>query len=192
MGHSTDEHLGSCNYTDPIGDPATWAPEVWDAIADKFQIKSVLDLGCGYGYSTRYFIDKGFDTLGIEGYMPAIESNKVKDRIVFHDYTAGSFVPEKPYDLCWSCEFVEHVEEQYMPNFLATFQACRIIAMTFARPGQGGFHHVNEKPQTYWVENVEKLGYKFCEEFSMQMRKLVDAGPHGGHIRERILVFKKN
>jgi len=192
MGDSTDEHLGGCNYTDPMGDPATWAPEVWDAIIDEFKIKSVLDVGCGYGYSTRYFMNKGLVATGVEGYVPAIENNKAKDHVIFHDYATGAYIPDKPYDLCWSCEFVEHVEEKYMLNFLTTFQACRVVAMTFARPGQSGHHHVNEQSQEYWVQHVQRLGYKFCEEFSMQMRKLVDAGPHGGHIRERILVFEKN
>jgi hypothetical protein len=44
-----------------------------------------------------------------------------------HDYTQGPFRKRQKFDLCWCCEFVEHVEEEYVSNFLATFQMASMV-----------------------------------------------------------------
>jgi hypothetical protein len=36
-----------------------------------------------------------------------------------------------------------------------------IIVLTWAHPGQGGFHHVNCREKSYIIEQMEKRGVKF-------------------------------
>lgn len=54
-------------------------------------IKSVLDIGCGRGYSTNYFFNRGAKVLCIEGSYDAIEHTHLpsKKLIVQHDFTLG-------------------------------------------------------------------------------------------------------
>lgn len=33
--------------------------------------------------------------------------------------------------------------------------------ITFATPGQGGHNHVNENTMDYWVDRIEKVGFKY-------------------------------
>lgn len=161
-------HLGG--YI-PGGDYHTHIDEVWDWMISN-GIKSVIDIGCGEGYSTKYFFDKGCKVLGIEGGINALNNNVIKDHVILHDYNSGPYTTDEIYDAVWTCEFVEHVEEKYMSNFLATFKCANIVIMTHADVGQEGYHHVNCQNQNYWIKNLELIGFKFSDDISNHLRSL--------------------
>ena len=155
------------------GDLRTWNSEVWDKIIGDLNIKSVVDIGCGLGYSTRYFQSKELLVTGIEGDENAISRSVFEGDLRKHDYNTGSCLVEKDsYDLAWCCEFVEHVEEKYVQNFLEDFKRCRHVAMTYGRPGQGGYHHVNCQPQEYWIDKLKNIGFNFNVDYSMELRSI--------------------
>lgn len=181
-------HLGGCVVR---GDPDCSAPEIWDALIAEFNSQSVLDIGCGCGHALKYFLDKGLRGAGVDGYQLAIDYSPVKDKIILHDYSNGPLQPAEPFDLGWCCEFVEHVRDQYVPNFIATFQACQVVAMTHAVPGQGGFHHVNCQDDAYWLRVMSAAGFEYSEDFSLRMRRLIppDIG-HGMWVSQSLMVFR--
>lgn len=139
----------------PDGDPGSSCPDVWEWALERFEIKSMLDVGCGSGQALHWFRQREIEVLGIDGLPPAGD-----DLIVEHDYTLGPYYPEKEYDLAWCCEFVEHVEEQYIPNFIATFMSAKILMMTHGLWWQGGHHHVNCQRPEYWIEILNRAGFR--------------------------------
>lgn len=142
------------------GDPGTWCPSLWRWFVDRHQIRSVLDLGCGEGQSTKFFRDLGCDVLGVEGSAEAIRNSPVRDALVLHDFRNGPFVPQRRFDLIWTSEFLEHVEEDYLANIAATLAAAgRFVLATHAFPGQRGHHHVNCRPSSYWISVLRQLGF---------------------------------
>ena len=186
-------HLGGCVFEGDIG---TFAPQVWDKLIELYNPKTVIDVGCGCGYSLKYFMDKNVDGIGVEGYREAIARSPVGGNIVLHDYTRGPFVPPSNFDLAWCCEFVEHVEEKYKANFMQTFAKCNLVAMTHAVPGQPGFHHVNCQNADYWITTFADYGFEYLEEKSLMLRKLLfneDGSwkPNGGHVRNTLMLFKR-
>jgi hypothetical protein len=78
------------------------------------------------------------------------------------------------YDLAWCAEFVEHVEQQHMANWMATLQRCRYVCMTFAVPGQHGHHHVNEQPEEYWLDRFHQAGFDHLADESASLRATAD------------------
>jgi hypothetical protein len=199
------DYLGGCIINDNYpgfgkGDVGTWAPQVWNDIISKYNIKSLIDVGCGSGHSLSYFIDKGIDSIGIEGFLPAIESSSVKENIKKHDYTTGEFIPDKKYDMAWCCEFVEHVYEKYLHNFMKTFNECEFVAMTHGLPGQPGHHHVNCQNSEYWIDIFREYEFTYLEEYSIYLRELLPSWdlnnpnfiPNGGHVKNTLMVFKKS
>jgi len=169
------------------GDSSTWYPELWDWIINELEIKSIIDIGCGEGHSTKYFKEKGCKVLGIEGSKVAINNSPIKESLIRHDYTKEPFNPDKEYDLAWSCEFVEHVKEKFLNNYLETFKASKYIFMTHALPGQGGYHHVNCQPKGYWIEKISEIGFKFDKELTQKAR---EKALHG-YFEQTGLVFKR-
>lgn len=154
-----DGHLGG--FVEG-GDSRCHYPLLWDALIKDFKVKSVLDVGCGQGQALEYFSLRGVKGLGIDG-TELVLKNAVFDNIEIHDYVTGPYIPEKKYDLVWCCEFVEHIEEKYLNNFLETFKSGKVVALTHALPGQGGYHHVNEKNDSYWIEKMKGIGFKLVE-----------------------------
>jgi len=157
---SEQPHLGG--YV-PGGDPRTWCPTVWRVLCPP-KGGSVIDVGCGEGQALRWFQEAGCEVLGIEG-MKQWDPN-----IIQHDYTLGPYDPVIDFDLCWSCEFLEHVEEQFIPNFMATFKRAKRVAVTAAPPGQDGHHHVNCQPQEYWIKVFEEQGFTYNAQLTMETR----------------------
>jgi hypothetical protein len=186
-GIEKEKHLGGyiVNLTN-YGDPNTYATEIWDWMIEN-NIKSVLDVGCGEGHSTKYFLDKGIYCIGVEGGENAVNNSPVKNSIILHDYTTSPYKPNKIFDAIWCCEFVEHVEETYMENFLKTFDCCEKIFMTHAVPGQEGYHHVNCQNSRYWIDVIENRGFKYDEKLSLELRKITDKL----HVKNTLLYFYK-
>lgn len=179
-GMVVDGHLGG--YI-PGGDPATVYEALWQALIDD-GVESIIDVGCGDGVALRYFAARGVTVVGVDG----IE--QPDDRILQHDYTTGPLaLPEA--DLAWSCEFVEHVEERYIANFARTFQCARTLLMTHAMPGQGGWHHVNCQPSTYWIDRLSEYGFEYDERLTKWSRDLAGLNPHpANHYARSGLAFQ--
>lgn len=168
MGMIKDGHLGG--FVDG-GDIRCYYPKVWDAMMEDFNVKSMIDVGCGEGHSSLYFKNKGVDVLAIDGSRLVLEKS-VFQPIIIHDYCTGPYIPQKEYDLVWCCEFVEHVEEQYASNFIETFKKAKCVVMTHAFPGQGGYHHVNEREPEYWINLMEHNGFVLMSELLEKYRSL--------------------
>lgn len=185
-------HLGGCVLQNAYkGDINTWSPQVWDNLIFKYQVKTLMDVGCGGGYSLRYFLSKGVKGIGIEGLELAKEVSPVKDKIILHDFTESPYRPDKPYDLGWCCEFVEHVEAKYVQNFMHTLSFCNVVAMTHALPGQNGYHHVNEQPPQYWIDVFKKYYFSYNEEYSLSLRKLLENKSNGHWVKNSLMIFEK-
>lgn len=169
------------------GDSGSWNPKVWDKLIEDYNIKSVIDVGCGEGHSSKYFADKGIDVLAIDGSKKALDT-AVYEPIIIHDYNQAALIPPMEYDLVWCCEFLEHVDEEFMQNYLETFKYARVLAVTHALPNQGGYHHVNEKDDAYWINKIEAIGFKFNKEKTEEYRAMNEATyfPISGMIFEKI------
>jgi len=181
----TPEHLGGAYE---VGDANTFMPDVWQHLIDTFGIRSVVDIGCGYGHSTKWFRDHGLHATGIEGDPAAVEGTKCPGAIVKHDYTLGPLVID-PTDLAWSAEFVEHVQERFVRNFMATFNCCRHAVITHGEPGQIGHYHVNCQPSWYWIREFGRLGFDHNEQETRWMRS-TDQGT-GAWGRRTLMMFTK-
>jgi SAM-dependent methyltransferase len=136
------------------GDPATFYPDLWWWLIQDHDIKSVVDVGCGDGVALRWFRGRGCSVVGVDGVAQSDPD------IVCHDFTTASYTRSRDeFDLCWSCEFVEHVDEHAVHNFLDLFAQARLVLMTHAFPGQAGYHHVNCQPESYWRGAMAAIGY---------------------------------
>ena len=168
------------------GDDATWYPDLWKYLVNKLAVATVVDVGCGDGQALKYFRERcGCKVLGIDG-LPQGDPD-----IVTHDYTMGMYGAPR-CDLVWCCEFVEHVPEQHIDNFLRTFEAGRYVAMTHAEPGQAGHHHVNCKPSQYWVGVMAATGYVFDDILTKCARIAASANPSPyNHFKRSGLIFKQ-
>jgi SAM-dependent methyltransferase len=165
----SNEHLGGAY---PQGDGNTIMPDVWGWCLVGWEVKSVLDVGCGYGHALQWFASNGLCSIkGIEGDQECIKSSLVPGYVIEHDFTKGPAPIAQPFDLCWCAEFVEHVEERYIPNYTKAFQLCRHLVMTHGEPGQAGHHHVTLKTTSWWRHKLADFGFEFDEQETALLRR---------------------
>lgn len=152
-----NEHLGGAIES---GDGNTMMPDVWGYLLVKYELKSVLDIGCGFGHTMEWFQQHGLCvTTGIEGWEEAIQRNVVDKYLVQHDFTTGPAPVNTPFDLVWSAEFLEHVAAEHLEHLRPAFQLGRYACITHAEPGQGGHHHVNCQTSRYWEGVFDQWGF---------------------------------
>lgn len=159
-----------------------------DYLIKTFDVKSMIDIGCGPGGMVKLAKDKGLKILGVDGDDKVERDEAVQSLITIHDYAKGPFVPTETFDLAWSVEFVEHVDKQYMQHFLETFKHCKYVAMTHALPGQPGHHHVNCMPIEYWCGALEAVGFMVMVDETNEMRKVSTMRER--YIRQQGYIFK--
>lgn len=174
---SLPDHLGG-HFGNTNTDPATLR-----YLAARYDIRTMLDVGCGPGGMLDEARAIGIDAMGVDGDWTVARHN---DRIKYHDYTTGPFSVAAT-DLIWCMEFVEHVEAQYQDNFLATFDAGRVLYLTAAPPGFPGWHHVNCREPEYWIDLLQSRGWQQDTEATEWVRV------NGSHIfsQRQGLVFTK-
>lgn len=168
------------------GDPNTYSTEVWDYVISK-GVRSIIDVGCGQGYAVKYFRDNGVECIGVEGCKEAIDTSVAREFIISHDFTKGIPNITKQFDAAWCCEFVEHIEEIYVENFLSVFDKCKSVYMTHGVPGQDGYYHVNCQHSSYWIKLMEERGFIYDDSESIKLRHLTDKM----HVKNTLMYFYK-
>lgn len=136
---------------------------------DQLGCDSMVDVGCGPGGQVDLAESLGYDSVvGVDGDVSLL---KRKSDIVIHDFTVAPLHLGGSFDLGWSCEFLEHVRECYMDNYMAVFERCKYVAVTYAPKGKRGHHHVNCRDEKYWVGMFESRGFVFEKELTSECRQ---------------------
>jgi hypothetical protein len=158
----------------------------------------LLDIGAGKGLNCAWATKHhGYKATGIE---IDNECTKVHDDIVIHNFvTDGVCEFDRIFDLGWSVATSEHIDETGADDYVKTFLACKWIVFTWCTPGYGGFHHVNEQLQSYWIEKFQKNGFEFDSSISKligqksQLRMIKAGSPKQvskGYLRDWATIFK--
>jgi SAM-dependent methyltransferase len=169
------------------GDPRCWFPDLWAWLAIRFDVRRVLDVGCGEGQALGWWVSHGIDAAGLDGLWWNVDKAGRIGTAILHDLTRGPFTGYG-VDLVWCCEVVEHIDEGYLPHLLGTLANGRVIALTHAEPGQDGHHHVNCQPADYWIDRMRTIGYRPLVQETNYGRSLCPHGYFGatGLIFERL------
>lgn len=78
----------------------------------------ILDLGCGSGRDSKYFLDNGYKVKAIDG---SIEMCKLASKYINQEVTCMKFEELNDintYDGIWACSSILHVEKENLSNIL--------------------------------------------------------------------------
>jgi len=154
-------------------------------LIDRLGVQSFLDIGCGPGGMVALARSKGLRALGIDG-DPSVRARG----ILIHDFSRGpEELVREQFDLGWCVEFVEHVEESFVENYLATIEKCSALLLTAAPPGTPGHHHVNCREAPYWIAMMKTRGFLLEEETTMLTRAA--STMRREFVRKHGLVFRR-
>ena len=141
------------------------ARTVLPILLDRFEVRSVVDFGCGAGTWLAAAKELGVsDLTGIEG--PWAET-WVDDSILSRaDFSLVLQSLEEPvrlarrFDLAVSLETAEHLTASRAQSFVEELCAASTrILFAAAIPGQGGNNHFNEQWPSYWASIFARSRY---------------------------------
>lgn len=185
MSFKENQHGGSTNVDI---ESLKYAIKTWD-------VKTMLDIGCGTGGQVFEAKRLGIDAYGVDG-TKDIPDTRNFQRV---DYRVDCSTFDADFDLGWSVEFVEHVEERCIPIFMKDFQKCKRVILTAAPPFWGGKNHVNEQSEVYWINKFQEYGFSLNFEETFKVRSTSVTLMNGvvrpsrqQFVKIRGLVFERN
>jgi hypothetical protein len=166
-GKGDKAHLGG--FTDI--DLAGISPALWKSMVTDFGIKTLVDLGCGRGISTSWFLTHGVDAMCVEGSHDAVMQTVLPNpstQLVEHDFSRGPWWPADTKDAVWCVEFLEHVGRNFHHNYLPVFRKSALIFATHST--WGGWHHVEVHPEGWWIGKMQMYGFRYSKALTDQVR----------------------
>lgn len=142
-----------------------------EALKSTFSGKSIVDFGCGWQKKyARYLEADGYDG------NPNTLDGSVLD--ISQPFDLG-----KKYEVVLCLEVIEHIPQEFESTVLQNIcnHSSGFVVISWARPGQGGRHHVNCRPQSYVCEQMERHGFVLLATITDGLRK-----------ESRLSWFKKN
>lgn len=135
-------------------------------LQNKFEINNLIDIGCGPGDMEEVCNKLNIKFFGLEG-----DEKCKKDNIRIIDFSKEKYISDKIFDLGYSTEFLEHVEEQYIENYINAFKNCKYLLITAAPPNWPGHHHVNCQNHKYWLKIFNKYGFILDPYITLKVRE---------------------
>lgn len=123
----------------------------------------ILDLGCGSGRDSRYFLKKGYRVTAADGAeaLCRLASDFIGQRVQHLQFEELSFCEE--FDAVWACASLLHVEQQQMPAVLQrVFRSLKPQGILYASYKYGTTQHV-EKGRLFCDYTEEDLGPLFSQ-----------------------------
>jgi SAM-dependent methyltransferase len=152
-----------------------------EMIIDEFAPENVIDVGCGTGALLVALRARGVTVLGLEYSRSAIDICGRRGLDVrLHDIEAMPDIGDLGrFDVAICTEVAEHVKPGFADDLVGQLVTLSDqIVFTAAIPGQGGgVDHVNEQPNSYWIQKFAKRRYVCLEErTTIRRRQLLEAG----------------
>ncbi|WP_019153833.1 class I SAM-dependent methyltransferase [Robertmurraya massiliosenegalensis] len=88
-------------------DSTVFGNEAINHLVDKYEFESVLDIGCGEGLHSDYFMEVGKKVTALDyGESVYFKKNKKKITPIIADFNQHNF--DEQYDCVWCCHVLEH------------------------------------------------------------------------------------
>jgi 2-polyprenyl-3-methyl-5-hydroxy-6-metoxy-1,4-benzoquinol methylase len=160
-----------------------------EAIYERWQPESAVDVGCGTGLILTRLAEKGVSVRGVDGSRNAIRASPVGDRILRWNLRRP-LPPLGRFDLAICTEVAEHLPRSSAATLVSglTMLSERIL-FTAATPGQGGRHHLNEQPHAYWAALFNERGFMRSAEDETHLRETIADIQRALYIHENLTVY---
>lgn len=127
--------------------------------------KSVVDFGCGRGVWAQEWLRHGIPkVLGVDGQYVSVERLVVPRSHFLAADLSKPFNVGSRFDVVQCLEVAEHIPPESSDALVESLVLHgNLVIFSAATPGQGGEHHVNERPHSFWRAKFAGHGYRLYD-----------------------------
>lgn len=166
-----------------------------ETIMRRLSPTSIIDIGCGSGEVIRRFTEVHVSAKGLDYSDAALAVCRERGLDVQKCDLEGDLARFKQMsaDLVISTEVAEHLPAACADGYvdLLCTIAHRYVVLTAAPPGQGGTDHVNEQPNSYWIEKFRAHGVRFLDPQTRAFRQEWASSGVDSARANNVMVFEK-
>ena len=169
-------------------------PIMAETIVRVFDPASVIDIGCGSGGLLHEL--SAYGGIPVSGMEYSEEGRKLclqKGLTVdFVDLTEPLQI-NSVHELVVCLEVAEHLPETTSDQLVSSLTSGpERILFSAATPGQGGNGHINEQPNSYWIEKFAAHDFIFDQSLTFEMRNEWQSKAVARWFANNVMVFFKN
>jgi cyclopropane fatty-acyl-phospholipid synthase-like methyltransferase len=173
-GYYIGHRVSSCHFDQKLA----------ELLANLFRGYTVADFGCGHGDYVRFLQSQGIDCQGFDGnpntpnYCPGCFTCDLSEPLI----------GVRQWDWILSLEVGEHIPLTRANTFLANVAdfATKGIVISWAVPGQGGYGHINEQPNSFVSDYFSSAGFYQDHLWQVQLRQAASIW----WFKESLMVFR--
>ncbi len=141
------------------------AREILPLVFKMWNIRSILDIGCGLGTWLAVSKELGIESVvGVDGDWINNGLLEIENEEFITFDLSEPFNLNKKFDLVISLEVAEHIQENSADLFIETLvQHADIILFSAAIKNQGGQNHLNEQNPEYWSKKFKVHGFEYYD-----------------------------
>tara|TARA_Y100001968_G_scaffold269324_1_gene260090 strand:- start:49 stop:846 length:798 start_codon:yes stop_codon:yes gene_type:complete len=143
------------------------AKEYSKYLSNLFNLKSVIDFGCGRGTWLKGFEQIGINKLvGLDGSWNN-QGKILSKKIIFKPIDLNKEIKiEEKFDLALSLEVAEHLKPTSSELFIKSITSSSdLIMFGAAFSGQPGTNHINTRPHSFWANIFADYSFKVYDIF---------------------------
>lgn len=166
------------------------AKAILSRLTDVFDIKSVVDIGCGHGHWGACALSIGVsEVVCVDGPWTAKDALVVPADIFVSADLSRPLTLNRKFDLVISTEVAEHLPLDAAEIFIDNLvRHSDLVLFAAAIPNQGGYLHVNEQWPSYWISLFEAKG---CRAFDLIRPQIWNMQELHDFYRQNCLVYVK-
>jgi hypothetical protein len=126
--------------------------------------KNVVDFGCAMGDWLAVWEEHGLIITGVDGDYVDRENLSINQEFFIEGDLNKPQNLGSRFDLVQCLEVAEHIQPNNAEQLIDTLTAhSDAVLFSASPPGQGGEHHINEKPFGYWRDLFAKRDYQLFD-----------------------------
>lgn len=127
---------------------------------------AILDLGCGSGRDSIYFIEEGFDVTAVDGSKALCELAKIEIGQEVHNIMFEDLEFDNVFDGVWACASLLHIKKSELPNIISKISRSLVDdGVLYMSVKHGDFEGIRDERYyaDYRTGEIKELFKKFPE-----------------------------